>query len=82
MDFNNVSQEQVGFRKNLENLISSIFRSYKSNGFENDRNLNLLRSYILLRNITSKDKDFIKNLVKSRTTIDEQIGDILDKIVT
>ena len=49
-------------KSQLEQVIRQIFGSYKENGFRNDKNLKLSKTYFLLSNITAKNGGFVKTL--------------------
>lgn len=65
----------------IARLVKNIFKSYKENSFDNNKHLNLLRTYLLLQNISQKNGDFVQTLIDRKKTVVEDIKTILWNLV-
>lgn len=78
--FESVSEKQSELKKGIEDVIGEIFKSYKENGFKNDKNLKLIKAYFLLRNITKNNQDFVGVVKDKNEQIQEQIDNIINSL--
>lgn len=77
----NLSNEQQNLKSGLEKLIGSIFKSYKRNNFQNNKNLNLISSYFLLRNIVNKNGNFVQMLKSNKEQVLSDVNEIIATLI-
>ena len=79
--FKGLSQKQESFKKKLGLVVKSVFKSYKENGFKNDKNLKLLGSFYLIRNLIKDDGNFIKTMNDGRENIISFVNEFIDNLL-
>ena len=82
IDLGNLSESQKKMKDNLKRLLSSIFVAFKRNQFKNDKNINLLSSYFLLKNIADSNGQFIKLFKSNRESAMSAISDLINEITS
>jgi uncharacterized protein (UPF0147 family) len=81
VNFQKVEREQEENLRCIRQVILEIFRSYKTNNFKNDKNLKLIKSFFLLRNIAKKDGNFVRLLYNNKELSKNTVTSQIDKML-